>query len=325
MDTTEFLAPFDRMLEDHSTPAVVRQVEAGGGNAALWDAVEASGFLDALTHEAAGGAGLPLSAVGPLWEALGRHATPAPVGETMIARALLAAGGHEAPEGPIVLAPAKAPRTGPIPLALVARWALLETGGRLVLTALTDADVAASGAHNSLAASLSWSTEPYGLSIEAPVDGLRPFGAVLRAAIIAGAADRLLEMTVAYANDRIQFGRPIGKHQAVQHQLAVMAEQSVSARIAAQIGCASGFPPMLAAAAVAKQVASAAAAQVANIAHAVHGAIGISEEFDLQLFTRQLHQQRLADGSESYWAERLGEQRLASPQTSSLDLIREIA
>jgi alkylation response protein AidB-like acyl-CoA dehydrogenase len=104
-----------------------------------------------------------------------------------------------------------------------------------------------------------------------------------------------------------------------------MAEQSVSARIAAQIGCAAGFPPPRSAAMVAKQVAGAAAAQVANIAHAVHGAIGISEEFDLQLFTRRLHEWRLADGSESYWAEQLGDLRLSMSELSSLDAIRALA
>jgi alkylation response protein AidB-like acyl-CoA dehydrogenase len=50
-------------------------------------------------------------------------------------------------------------------------------------------------------------------------------------------------MTVAYAGDRAQFGKPIAKLQAVQQQLAVMAEQVVMARMAAQLGCSSGFPP----------------------------------------------------------------------------------
>ena len=49
-----------------------------------------------------------------------------------------------------------------------------------------------------------------------------------------------------------------------------------------------------------------AATRVAATAHAVYGAIGISEEHDLQLFTRRLHEWRLADGSETYWNRLLG-------------------
>ena len=61
--------------------------------------------------------------------------------------------------------------------------------------------------------------------------------AVVTAAQMVGALERVLELSVAFANQREQFGRPIGKFQAVQHQLAVMAEQVAAARMAAQIGC----------------------------------------------------------------------------------------
>ena len=128
-------------------------------------------------------------------------------------------------------------------------------------------------------------------------------------------------MTAAYANERVQFGKPIARQQALQQNMAVMAEDAVAARIASQLGCASGFPPTLAAAATAKSVASRAAARVAATAHAVHGAIGISEEHDLQLFTRRLHAWRLADGSESYWNRKLGALRLAS-DAGSVDFVR---
>jgi hypothetical protein len=104
-------------------------------------------------------------------------------------------------------------------------------------------------------------------------------------------------MTTRHANERVQFGKPIGRQQALQQNLAVMAEDAVAARIAAQLGCARGLDVSLAAAAVAKSTASSVAARLAGTAHAVHGAIGISEEFDLPLLTRRLHEWRLADGS----------------------------
>jgi acyl-CoA dehydrogenase len=154
-----------------------------------------------------------------------------------------------------------------------------------------------------------------------PEGGFRPIAAIVKAALIAGAANRVLTMTVDYANQRIQFGKPIGKQQALQQSMAVMAEQCVAARIAAEMGFSRGLPPAPGAAATAKFIASSAAASIAAAAHAVHGAIGISEEYDLQLLTRRLHEWRLAEGSESYWAARMGEARL-SARSSSIDFVR---
>lgn len=151
----------------------------------------------------------------------------------------------------------------------------------------------------------------------------RELGAVVTAAQIVGALERVLEMTVAFANQREQFGRPIGKFQAVQHQLAVMAEQVAAARMAAQIGCAAdGLQPDRLRAAVAKSRASEAAAVVAPMAHAIHGAIGITAEFDLQLYTRRLHQWRADFGSELAWSRVLG-QALLEEGERALDFMRQ--
>ena len=247
----ELLDPFVRMLESVASPAQVRAIEAGGTTTALWEAVEASGYLDALVPEVLGGAGLSLADAFPLFHALGAFVVPAPVAQTMVARTL----GEVAPNDP---------------------------------------------------------------------DAERRIGAVIAAAAIAGAGDRVLTMTIDYASQRIQFGKPIARQQAVQQQLAVMAEQVVMARIAAQIGCAHGLVPPLAIAAIAKQVASAAAVEIAAIAHALHGAIGISEAHDLSLYTRRLHEWRMAHGSESYWAEALGRSRFASSEVMTVDYIRSL-
>ena len=305
MDMSELIDPFARLIEDICTPAAIREIEQGGDSAAMWNAFVESGFLDALVAEESGGAGLSLSDAAPLIALLGRHAVPLPVGDTMIARALLAAAGVEAPEGPIAIATG----AGAVPFAAFAAHILSGTPDAPVLTPAN--------------------AEPTGV----PHDGdayarglngaaLRPIAAVLRAQLISGAAGRVMEMTVAYANERVQFGKPIGKQQAVQQQLSVLAEQAVAARIAAAIGVRAGLQPKLADAAIAKHGASLAAGQVAAIAHAVHGAIGISEEYDLQLLTRRLHGWRLADGSESYWAGVLGELRLAVAASPTADFIR---
>lgn len=310
---SEFLEPFERMLEDVATPTAVRAIEHGGSIDTMWGAFAESGFLDALVPEERGGAGLSLADIHPLWMALGRHAVPLPVGETMIARALLA----DSPEGPIALAVAEGVPVV-VPCGLVAKHILVQSVSALHLIEATGEPT---GVPVSLAARVAFGTLFTSVAA-APNGGLRGLAAILRAALIAGAAERLTKMTATYANERVQFGKPIGRQQVLQQQVAVMAEEMVAARIASQLGCAGSFPPSLVAVATAKSVASKAAVRVAATAHAVHGAIGISEEHDLQLFTRRLHEWRLADGSETYWNRLLGAERLDDGRRS-VDYVRE--
>lgn len=317
MDINELLEPFVRMLDAAASPAVVRAIEHGGSADALWDEIAQSGFLDALVAEEHGGAGLSLADIEPLIEAMGARAVPLPVAETMVARALLASASVAAPEGPIALVTSLAQ---PVPCGLVAKAALVDCGDALMLCDMAQFSPAPTGVINSLAARISGT--PEGQTLPRPATGLRPAAAVVRAALIAGAAARLCDVTTAYASERVQFGKPIGRQQSLQQMLAVMAEDMIACRIAAQLGASHGLEVPVAAAATAKVTTSTAAPRIAASAHAVHGAIGISEEYDLQLFTRRLHEWRMADGSESYWSQILGEQRLAASVTS-VDWIRQ--
>ncbi len=317
----DILEPFARLLDDATGPATIRAIERGEAGerawAPAWQAIAESGFLDALVAEPHGGAGLTLAQCEGLVRAIGARAVPLPIAETMLARRLLADAGIAAPDGPIVLATSLAQ---PVPGAQVATHALVDIGGdtgadtgadtgdALILAPLAGLNCAPTGVHHALSARLGGPVQ--GPQLARPAGGLRPSAAVLRALLIAGAAERLTEMSTAYANDRVQFGKPIGRQQAVQQMLSVMAEDMVACRIAAQLG-AQGWPAVtVAAAAVAKITASAAAPRIAASAHAVHGAIGISQDHDLQLLTRRLHEWRLADGSEGYWSGVLGAARL---------------
>lgn len=317
MEMNELLEPFVRMLDAAATPAVVRAIEHGGSPASLWQEIAESGFLDALVAEEHGGAGLSLGDIEPLIEALGARAVPLPVAETMVARALLAKVGVAAPEGPITLVTSLAQT---VPSGLVAQAALVDCGEEVVLCDMAQLSPAPTGVVNSLAARVSG--KPEGHSLPRPVAGLRAVAAVLRAALIAGAASRLCDLTTAYASERVQFGKPIGRQQSLQQMLAVMAEDMIACRIAAQLGASHGIEVPLVAAATAKITTSSAAPGVAAAAHAVHGAIGISEEYDLQLLTRRLHEWRMADGSEGFWSQVLGGERLSSAETS-VDWIRQ--
>lgn len=317
MDVNELLKPFVRMLDAAATPTVVRAIEHGGSADALWRKIAESGFLDALVAEKYGGAGLSLPDIEPLIEAIGARAVPLPVAETMVARALLASARVTAPEGPVALVTSLAQ---PVPCGLVAQAALVDCGDALVLCDMAQLSPRSTGVTNSLAARISG--KPQGQILPRPAAGLRAISAVLRAALIAGAAARLCDVTTAYASERVQFGKPIGRQQSLQQMLAAMAEDMIACRIAAQLGTSQGIDVPLAAAATAKVTTSAAAPRIASTAHAVHGAIGISEEYELQFLTRRLHEWRMADGSEGYWSKVLGQQRLAASVTS-VDWIRQ--
>lgn len=315
-DHFDLLDPFVRMLDAVAGADAVRALEAGGPVNAMWPAIGESGYLDALVAERAGGAGLTLAAIAPLIEAMGARALPLPVADTMVARAVLADAGLVAPAGPIVLVSSLAQ---PVAGARYADHALVDTGDALVLSPLAALCPQPTGVHGSSAALLTGTAQ--GPVLARPAAGLRATAAVLRACLIAGAAERVTAMSTCYANERVQFGKPIGRQQAVQQALAVMAQDMVACRIAAHLAAARGLPVPLPSAASAKITTSIAAVRLANSAHAVHGAIGISAAYDLQLLTRRLHEWRLADGSEGYWAGVLGTARLASADTT-LDWVR---
>jgi len=319
------LDPFVRLLEDISSPQQVRAVEKGASAESMWQAVVESGFLNALAAEEKGGFGLSLNELAPLFQAIGAHAVPLPVAETMIARALLAIPVDEIVDGPIIVADLSEGHAGLVPLAASATHVLADRGDHLALFDKADLDVRYRQLHGSGSAAIHLADSRRALmTAPRPSAGLRGVAAIMRAMLIAGSAARVLDLTVAYANERVQFGRPIGKLQAVQHNLAVLSEKAVMAGMAARIGFAGGLAPSIEAAAIAKQVTSAAAVEIANLAHAVHGAIGISEEYDLQLLTRRLHEWRLAEGSEGYWGRILGARRLADDMALSVDYVRSL-
>jgi acyl-CoA dehydrogenase len=323
MELSELLEPFNQMLESLFSPASIRAIEGGASASGIWSQIENSGFLDALTPEQYGGAGLDLAVVGPLWQALGRHAAPLPVAETMAARAILAEAGIPVPSGPIAIsAISGTPVTGTtISFGRVAAHFLVNTPDGIGLFAAEDCDVQETGVRGDLSAHIRIPDHGHHPLIPSSRHDLEAVTALIRASLIAGAGARLLEITVNFANERVQFGKAIGRQQILQQNLAVMAEDVVSTRIAVEMACASAFPPGLVQAATAKSIASAAAPRIANMAHAVHGAIGISEEYDLQLLSRRLHIWRLLDGSESYWNHRLGAIRLES-NANSVDWAR---
>jgi acyl-CoA dehydrogenase len=119
---------------------------------------------------------------------------------------------------------------------------------------------------------------------------------------------RILQESVQYAQDRRQFGRSIGSFQAIQHQIAVLAEHATAADCIAQAAFASmgaRLPALQIASA--KIVACDAVSVGAALAHGIHGAIGLASEHILHLITRRLWAWRSEYGSREVWARQLGE------------------
>jgi len=114
-------------------------------------------------------------------------------------------------------------------------------------------------------------------------------------------------LTVDYVRTRIQFGRPIGKFQAIQHNLAIFAGQSAAAGAAAEMAAeafAAGLN--LVAIGAAKARAGEAASLAASIAHQAHGAIGFTQEYELHRLTRRLWSWRDEFGNEAEWQRIVG-------------------
>jgi acyl-CoA dehydrogenase len=133
------------------------------------------------------------------------------------------------------------------------------------------------------------------------------WGALARTAQIAGALNAALALSIAYANERTQFGKPIGKFQAVQQSLAEFAEEAAAVNCAGRAAaraadCGDAFVEI----AAAKIRAGQAAAIGARVAHQVHGAIGFTREHKLHLYTTRLAAWRSEFGNERDWSLALG-------------------
>lgn len=327
------------LLADRCGADVVRAIESGAPYADLWQAISEAGFADAMVSEAQGGAGLSPAAVADCWMLAGRHTLPLPLSETMIARAILNEHALAIPNAPIALGVGHHSPAGTLRAVGVSGG---RTAGAVLVTAAGDtrlldtASARGEGCAFELDLTLEWSASQWEAAprLGASLD-TRLAQALVLSAQLAGALNAVFQRSLAWANEREQFGKPIGKFQAIQHQLALMAEDSFAATMAARIAClpepngamaSQGLISVLAGIApiriaTAKARTSEAALQVAQMAHAVHGAIGFTHEFDLQLLTRRLHAWRQTAGSESAWHDRIGQALLAS-DTSSIDLLR---
>ncbi|MGH7126878.1 MAG: acyl-CoA dehydrogenase family protein [Stellaceae bacterium] len=318
----------ERLFTDLATPAVVNAAEAGDWPGELWGAVSEAGFLDALGGEI-GGALESLGDAVDILRSAGRHAAPVPLPETMLARWLLRRAGLAPPEGSLALAVdgpddrVELRRAGSqwqlsgmargVPWARHARGLVVSTAVAVALVTpvsvmIEHGNNLAGEPRDDMTLDLRLDSRAVaGAPMGADAGVVYRLGALFRAAQMAGALEEALQLAVTYAGDRVQFGRPIGKFQAIQQQLALAAEQVAAAGVAvASAVAAAGSGDLAFAAGAAKLRVGEAAGKVCDIVHQVHGAIGFTHEHRLHQLTRRLWSWRDEFGVESAWALELG-------------------
>jgi alkylation response protein AidB-like acyl-CoA dehydrogenase len=278
------------LVDKHASAAAVRQtIEAGTGyDESLWKLLcDQVGAAALVVPEELGGAGGELADAAVVLEELGRTLAPTPLlGTTLAELALLSA---DEPDTDAIEKLAEGAAIG----------AVVFDPGFVVNGAIADIVVAADGEtlHR-------WSTftatpvdamdptrplarvEPQESSAIGADPGLADTAAILVAAEQIGAAARCLDLTVEYAKDRVQFGRPIGSFQALKHRMADLYVAVQSARAVVNEAVAA---PSATSAALARFSASEAFSKVAAEAVQIHGGIAITWEHDIQLYFKRAH------------------------------------
>lgn len=293
----------------------------------LWKEVVLADLATLGVPESRGGAGGSLADACAAIRAASQFAPPIPLVENQLAAWLVSEAGLVVPEGPLTIGPtefdhpvsingSRAVLQGTVrrvPFAGAAKHLVLliekQGEGHVAIIDLAQTSIVP---QDSLAGEPTGTVLLDGISPEAiaptaiVLEQLLARAALARAQQIAGAMQRVLELSVIYAGERIQFGRPISTFQAIQHHLAVLAAETTAAAMAAETAvelAESG--PLIEAGAIAKSRAGLAARATA-IAHQIHGAIGVTEEHPLQLFTRRIWDWRDDFGSDVEWSTRLG-------------------
>ena len=327
-----------RIFQDLCDPQTVNNAADDSWKQPLWDALEESGLTLAWVSDELGGAGVDITDGFDILRVSGSFASPVPLGETLLAGWLLSRVGVQPPTGMMTVAPQRADdrvtlgaggalsgTVRQIPFAANAgHIAILAHAGDAPVIALVAASDCAIAEGLNIAGDNQNTVTFDGVTpsvVKPAPDGLDArslymMGAAARSAQMAGALESALQISVAYAQERVAFGRPIGKFQAVQHNLAELgcevaasAAASSSAADALQTALRKGDvfdQQIFLEVAAAKIRVGEAAGKGAAIAHQAHGAIGFTKEHILNRFTRRLWAWRDDFGGESAWAVELG-------------------
>jgi alkylation response protein AidB-like acyl-CoA dehydrogenase len=307
------------LLEGEVTSERLRA--ADGFDQKLWRTMVDQGWCGVELAEARGGLGLGMVEAVILLEQVGRHAAPVPFLQSWLALGALHAAERAgtADTGGWVDAIASGESVGcvawdtstPVVYAPSADIAVVVRGDEVMTADLKGARPRREPAMD-VTRQLGWldldSRSPIPIGDGTAATRLLERGAVAHAAELLGAASRVLEMTVDYAKERVQFGRPIGSFQAVKHRCADMlvdVEGMRSAVYWAAWCIGSGHPDAAVAASTAKVWCSDAARRVMASGLQVHGGIGFTWEHDLHLFMKRAQLDQMSFGDAAFHRQRL--------------------
>lgn len=288
------------LLERRLPTDRLRALLADGHNdRALWEELVDLGWAGLAIGEEHGGQGLGIVELAVITEELGRALAPVPLLANAAAAIVVEHAGSERQRSELLPALADGRRRGAVAVARegVARLAI-DAGGSTAL-------VVVEGERAALAPPATVVTpeatiDPTRRYATVYVDGGEPLpgptrGAldrieVLLAAELCGVAQRALELAVAYARQRHQFGRPIGAFQGVSHRCARMLLDVDTARALTLYAAWAadhddGALPL--AASAAKAAAAEAAWHVTASSLQVHGGIGFAWEHDIHLLLKR--------------------------------------
>lgn len=319
-----------RVFRDTATFAAVEQAETDGWAAAMWDAVAETGLAWVSVDESAGGAGGSLADAVEVLRVAGRHAVPLPLAETgMLGGWLLAGAGLDVPDGPVSVVPGTAAddlslrdgrldgRAHRVPWARAAEVVVALVDGREgpVVVAIDPGAARIEPATNLAGEPRETlvcdgitprALAPAGSGVDAVA--LRRRGALARTASMAGALERLGEITLEYTADRRQFGKAVGSFQAVQAHLVHAAQHAVIVNVALAAAVrATDRGSAEFEIGAAKLLADEAASAATRLAHQAHGAMGMTREYPLHHLTRRLWSWRSEYGDERTGSRTLGD------------------
>jgi alkylation response protein AidB-like acyl-CoA dehydrogenase len=328
------------IFQDHSTLDTILEAEKVGMARDLWNVVADAGLPWIGVPEQQGGSGGSFADALSMLRWSGYFAVSLPLLETGLLGAwLLAGSGLPVPAGPISVAPGSSAddlhvrRHGTTFLASGVLHRVPWARNAEQIVALVEVDeqwhvLSADRAAVTIEPRRNIAYEPRDrvifddLIIDTVVlaspgidpAGLRLRGALGRASQIAGASQYAADLSLAYAMKREAFGKPIAKFQAVQHHIVRAAgEAELAAMVTAVAGQTFPEAPSLLHVAAAKTVAGRAARIVAGAAHQVHGAIGMTQEYELHTRTRRLWSWMSEYGTELEWAAEVGRSVAAIP------------
>ncbi len=292
-----------QFLGDRFKPEVVRELaEAGRYEDAHWREICELGWPGIAIGEQDGGQGLGIVELAILCEEVGYACAPVPFLSNAAAGLALAAAGSDEQRARLLAGSASGEARGTAGLADApgASSALtpdVEGAAFVVLIGAQGAMLSEEGAAeieplDSIDSTRSYATVGLGGGETMPGDAARARDliAVATAAELTGVAQRAMDMAVAYAKDRHQFGRPIGAYQAVSHACARMlyeVEESRSLTYFAAWAADDEPSSLPLAAAMAKARASEAAWSVVKSSLQVHGGIGFTWEHDLHFLLKR--------------------------------------